>query len=215
MERELLEKITLNTEPKESFQNVVSDNKTRLTTQFNPHIQLKKNKGYEIALVNLETYYSFPNITEENSRFMYSPDGQTWFVIFVTEGSYDIEDISKVIQQKITQNGHSNQITISANTNNLKAVLILENGYQVDFRPQDSISSVLGFNNDLYTTDYQESENPVNILSVNSILVNIDIISGSYVNGQKYPTIYSFFLVFLTDIKSLKRLLIWSISQSP
>jgi len=100
MERELLEKITLNTEPKESFQNVVSDNKTRLTTQFNPHIQLKKNKGYEIALVNLETYYSFPNITEENSRFMYSPDGQTWFVIFVTEGSYDIEDISKVIQQK-------------------------------------------------------------------------------------------------------------------
>ena len=170
----------------------MSDNKTRLTTQFNPHIQLKKNKGYETALVNLETYYSFPNITEENSRFMYSPDGQTWFVIFVPEGSYDIENINKVIQQKITQNGHSNQITISANTNNLKAVLILENGYQVDFRPQDSISSVLGFNNDLYTTDYQESENPVTILSVNSILVNIDIISGSYVNGQKYPTIYSF-----------------------
>jgi len=132
-------------------------------------------------LVNLETYYSFPNITEENSRFMYSPDeGQTWFVIFVPEGSYDIEDINKVIQQKITQNGHSNQITISANTNTLKAVLILENGYQVDFRPQDSISSVLGFNNDLYTNDCQESENPVNILSTNSILVNIVIISGSY-----------------------------------
>jgi len=33
----------------------------------------------------------------------------------------------------------------------------------------------------------------VNILGVNSILVNIDIISGSYVNGQRYPTIYSFF----------------------
>jgi len=179
MERELLEKIALNNEPKESFQIVVSDNKTRFTTQFNPHIQLKKNKGYEIALVNLETYYSFPNITEENCRFMYSPDeGQSWFVIFVPEGSYDIEDINKVIKQRITQNGHSNQITISANTNTLKAVLILENGYRVDFRPQDSISCVLGFNNDLYTTDYQESENPVNILSVNSILVNIDIISG-------------------------------------
>jgi len=33
----------------------------------------------------------------------------------------------------------------------------------------------------------------VNILSANSILVNIDITSGSYVNGQRYPTIYSFF----------------------
>ena len=114
MERELLEKIALNTEPKESFQIVVSDNKTRITTQFNPHIQLKKNKGYETALVNLETYYSFPNITEENSRFMYSPhEGQTWFVIFVPEGSYDIEDINNVIKQRITQNGHE---TIRENT---------------------------------------------------------------------------------------------------
>ena len=32
-----------------------------------------------------------------------------------------------------------------------------------------------------------------NILSVNSVLVNIDIISGSYLNGQRNPTIYSFF----------------------
>ena len=45
----------------------------------------------------------------------------------------------------------------------------------------------------MYTNDYQESENAINILSINSILVNIDVISGSYVNGQKYPTIFSFF----------------------
>ena len=32
----------------------------------------------------------------------------------------------------------------------------------------------------------------VNILTINSILVNIDIISGSYVNGSTQPTIYSF-----------------------
>ena len=33
----------------------------------------------------------------------------------------------------------------------------------------------------------------VNILTINIILVNIDIISGSYVNGFTQPTIYSFF----------------------
>ena len=33
----------------------------------------------------------------------------------------------------------------------------------------------------------------VNILTINSILVSIDIISGSYVNGSTQPTIYSFF----------------------
>ena len=32
----------------------------------------------------------------------------------------------------------------------------------------------------------------VNILTINSILVNIDIISGSDVNGSSQPTIYSF-----------------------
>ena len=194
MERELLEKIVLNTEPKESFQIVVSDNKTKFTTLFNPHIQLKKNKSYEIALVNLETYYSFPNITSENCHFTYSPDaGTTWFHILVPEGSYDIEDINRFIQQKMRQNGHDSKITLSANTNTLKAVLILENNYQVDFRTVNSISKFLGFNSSVYTADYQESENTVNILSINSILVDIDIISGSYVNGQRNPTIYSFF----------------------
>ena len=38
-----------------------------------------------------------------------------------------------------------------------------------------------------------QSENPVNILSINSVVVNIDIISGSYLNGQRNPAIYSFF----------------------
>ena len=48
------------------------------------------------------------------------------------------------------QNGHAaecRRITISANTNTLKAALILENNYHVDFRPEHSICSLLGFNN--------------------------------------------------------------------
>ena len=57
----------------------------------------------------------------------------------------------------------------------------------------DHLIPFLVFNKAVYTSDYQESENPVDILSINSILVNVDIISGSYVNGQRNPTIYSFF----------------------
>ena len=52
---------------------------------------------------------------------------------------------------------------------------------------------MLGFNNAEYSEGFHESENPVNILNINSILVNIDIISGSYVNGKTKSTIYSFF----------------------
>ena len=82
---------------------------------------------------------------------------------------------------------------LSVNRNTLKAVIIIEDNYQVDFQAVDLMSSVLGFNKQVYYSHYQESENPVNILSINSILINIDIISGSYVNGRTNPTIYSFF----------------------
>ena len=197
---ELLEKIVQNTNPKSSLQIIVSNDKTVFTTRFNPPIQLEKDIQYEIALINLETYYSFPNIDASNNYFRYSPDdGVTWFEIYIPEGSYDIADINDTIQQKMMQNGHYDSanekyyITISANSNTLKSVLILENDYQVDFRQLNSISQLLGFDNDIYTLDFQESENVVNILSINSLLVNLDIIAGSYVNGSPHNTIYSFF----------------------
>ena len=75
----------------------------------------------------------------------------------------------------------------------LKSVVILEKDYQVDFNNQNSIAKVLGFTNAKYTVGFHESENVVNILSTNSVLVNIDIISGSYVNGKTKNSIYSFF----------------------
>ena len=192
----LLEKNVQNTEPKTGLQIIVSNDKTVFTTRFNPPIQLEKDTQYEIALINLETYYSFPNIDASNNYFRYSPDaGVTWFEIYIPEGSYDIVDINDTVQQKMRQNGHydSANIAISANSNTLKSVLILENDYQVDFRQLNSISKLLGFNNDIYTLGFQESENVVNILSINSLLVNLDIISGSYVNSSTQNTIYSFF----------------------
>ena len=84
-------------------------------------------------------------------------------------------------------------INISANSNALKSILILEKDYQVDFNHQTSLSKVLRFTGTKYTQGFHESENVVNILSINSILPNIDIISGSYVNGTTKNTIYSFF----------------------
>ena len=71
--------------------------------------------------------------------------------------------------------------------------MIINNNCDVDFSRYNSINSLLGFDSKLYTPGFNESENMVNILTINSILVTIDIISGSYVNGSTQPTIYSFF----------------------
>ena len=87
-------------------------------------------------------------------------------------------------------NGHydkandKDNIEISANTNTLKSEMIINNNCEVDFRQYNSINSLLGFDSKRYTSGFNESENMVNILTINSILVNIDIISGSYVNGS-------------------------------
>ena len=70
--------------------------------------------------------------------------------------------------------------------------MILKNNSEVDFRQDNSINSLLGFHSKRYTPGFHESEDMVNILTINSILVNIDIISGSYVNGSTQPTTYSF-----------------------
>jgi len=70
---ELLEKIVQNTEPKTSTQIVVSENSTKIKMNFNPPLEFDRTRKYEMALVNLETYYSFPNLSDENNVFRYSP----------------------------------------------------------------------------------------------------------------------------------------------
>ena len=103
----LLKQIVNNTEPKGSFSVVVSDYKTRLKTWFKPPIQLDKRKDYKIALINLETYYSFSNIDRSNNCFSYSPGANApWFDIIIPEGSYHVEDINEFIQREMRKNIH-------------------------------------------------------------------------------------------------------------
>ena len=93
---ELLEKIVQNTESKTSTQIVVSDNSTKIKTSFYRPLELDKTRKYEMDLVNLEMYYSFPNIDSSNNVFRYSPgfEQQRQFVdIRIPEGTYNLIDI--------------------------------------------------------------------------------------------------------------------------
>ena len=158
----LLKEIVNNTEPKRSFSILVSDNKTRFKTWFKPPIQLDKKKDYEIALINLETYYSFSNIDRSNNCLTYSPGANTpWVDIVIPEGSYHVEDINEIIQPEMRKNDYydkandKNNIEISANTNTLKSEMFLKNNYEVDFRKDKSINSLLGFHSNLYTSGFR------------------------------------------------------------
>src|SRR6218665_3529900 len=159
----LLEKIVLNTEnktrntePKESFSILLSERSSQMRTKFNPLIQLDKSKRYEMALVNLETHNSFPNIDSSNNNSRYSPDkGTTWFNINVREGSYEIVDIYKYVRRIMKENGHYAAaagdgdaggeiypISIQPNRNTLKSVLDIDANYKVDFATANTIRTV-------------------------------------------------------------------------
>ena len=153
----ILEQIEKNTSHKSSFQIILNSTKSDFTTKFSPAIELDKTRKYEIALINLETYYSFPNITEANNKFKYSHDGgRTWSRIVIPTGCYEIADLNRIIQQYMKSNNHwdhvneSYHITLGANSSTLKCVLNIGHNYVVDFRPDNSLNTVLGFNSQPY-----------------------------------------------------------------
>src|ERR1043165_1824673 len=141
-----MEKVERNTDPKSSFYILVSEKSSKIRTRYNPLIELDRNKKYEIALVNLESYFSFPNIDSSNNNFRYTPaDTAPWFEINIPEGCYEIADINDYLQRIMKEKGHYDTendkpyISIQPNSNTLKTVLTITPDYVVDFRPDNSI----------------------------------------------------------------------------
>ena len=175
---------------------ILSGNTSDFTTCHNSII-LDPNIKYEAALLSLDTYNSIPNITaEKNNAFRYSTDnGGTWKIIAFNTGAYELAAINNEIKRQLIANGDSDSaITITANVSRLTSIVSIENEtYKIDFGVENSIGSVLGFEAEVIGYGYNESPNIVDIMQVNSIVVNIKIIMGSYVNGSPSPAIYSFY----------------------
>ena len=74
-------------------------------------------------------------------------------------------------------------IAITANLSELKSIVHISNDlYEIDFNVPNFIGSVLGFTKETIGVGYNESPSIVNVIQINSILVDLDIISGLYVN---------------------------------
>ena len=75
------------------------DSSANLQTTFNPPLYLEANRNYELAMVNLETYYSFANIRDgDNKSFKWSvDDSETWTILHVPTGCYELMDINAEI----------------------------------------------------------------------------------------------------------------------
>jgi hypothetical protein len=170
----------------------ISINLTRessdIRTHFYPPLQLNPSKRHEIALIRLETYNSIPNIDEGNNTLRYEIDGVSHDIIIPT-GAYELSQINDVIQSK------TNAFELTANTNTLKAIIHINRpGVRIMMNHDTSMRVMLGFKSEILegVGDHERSS-LVKILPVNSILVNCDVVTGSYVNTSQKPVLYSFF----------------------
>ena len=176
-----------------SFYIIQSGKNSRIETNFVPSLDLEGS--YEIALQSLETYYSFPNIDEQNNKIRISLDnGVSWSDLTFAVGCYEHKDINKELERMVqVLDGKKDDIVLTPNKNTFQTVMTLTANVQVDFTIKNSIRTVLGFDSHIYGHGRHLSEHTVDIMRVNSIFVHTDVIGSAYVNGSQSPVIYSFF----------------------
>ena len=135
--------VLVRAKPKDSFTLVVSDNNANIQTAFSSPLNLQAKRDYELAMVNLETYYSFANIRKGNNSFKWSIDeGRTWTRLHIPTGCYELKAINAEIR------GNSD-ISILPNVNTLQCILTVVGAKcKVSFQVPNSLASVLGFKQD-------------------------------------------------------------------
>ena len=85
-------------------------------------------------------------------------------------------------------------IKISANESTLHSVIDIEINYSIDFRKENTLRNILGFDSKVLYSGYNYSDKKVNIIDIDRIHLCSDSIIGSIRNGQsiKY-LIYNYF----------------------
>ena len=186
------EVVVVRTLAEDSSTIVVSGGSASVKTVFTPPLHLKNGRDYELAMVNLETYYSFANIRADNISLKWSGDGgKTWRLLHIPTGCYELKAINAEI---IRMRGGNSDIAILPNVNTLQCISnVVGAELKVSFDVPNYLASVLGFNKSTYGVGRHASEQRVNIMSVNSILVHCNIIHSSYMRVVQAPVVYNLF----------------------
>ena len=102
---EQLERIVHNTRAKETLNIVVSDSTNPVITTYPSPLQLNPKRNYEIALLGLDTFYTFPNIGKTNNVFKYKRNASEWIEVEIPVGCYEISEICEklLLSLKIKQ----------------------------------------------------------------------------------------------------------------
>ena len=147
-------------------------------------IELDKNREYEIALINLWTCNSIPNITPKNCSFKYGDK-----IAVLDTGAYEINNIISALKTKL--NITDDSLIINANPNTMKVSIFSDK--PVDLSATNSIGKTLGFNKILLEANmWHYSDHLLSISQISTIIVSCNLACGSFANGVEKHTIFEF-----------------------
>ena len=171
-----------------------------LSESIYPNIDLGEVDNYCIGLIGLHTYNSIPNIDEGCNKFYYKEKTDNILkCIVIPTGSYEISDIEKYIDTELRKgitdvkpNKVEKLLSLKPNNNTLKCEIFSEK-YEINFKPMDSIATLLGFSHKtLSVNQNHESDLPVSIAKVHTIRIHCNIVQGAFYNGKESHTLYEF-----------------------
>lgn len=219
---------------------ILTGNTSELSNDYLYPISLDPGSEWVVGFQSLQTFYSIPNIDENNNKIHIDNS-----VITIPPGNYEVEDIEEFVKQKLKISGlheirnylrlhlkkkretinysenNINKFTnysdkagkdekeketeeeeddedevnffkLVPNLNTLKCEL--HSSHTIDFTQKGSIGPLLGFSKRLLRANFvHESDYAINIQKVNAILIDCNIATGSYKNGQLVHTLYEFF----------------------
>ena len=195
----ILEQIAFNTRPKiEEHMLIVMDKSTHEEHLFQP-LQTN-NKQFKKAVTFLSAYNGIFNVTTENNKFYFTKsitDDDHYIMITISPGAYEIESLNDEIKRIIIDeelfSSETYPFEIKPNFSTLGSVIEISNQESaISFKPSDSIGSLLGFNKRTIYDEYNLSDNPVDILSLDNIFIETDIAKGMIFKGKRTGIIHNF-----------------------
>lgn len=167
----------------------LSGNESILSVDFLPPIELGED-DFECALIYFKTFNSIPNVDSSNNLFHYGDE-----VIAIPEGSYELENIIKYLQNELENRAKGDPYKIidaEANSNTMKC-MFYSPYYDIHFEKPNSISSIFGFSKRLLPKKQVHlSDEAVNILITNTIRVECNIIRGSFIDNKQSHILHEF-----------------------
>ena len=173
----------------------------KVTARLQPPLHYLADDEISIALTKMSFYNSFSNVRDGfNNELKIKPGKDRDFILIkIPTGAYEISEISAEIIHQLTSKGVKNankDFILTPNLATLKAMITLNNDYEVDFDVSHSIAHLLGFlkTDKLIGSKRFEAKNIVNINQTNSLLVWCNIARPNYLNGEQISIIYNAFL---------------------